>query len=185
VNHRRDPRFEILLTFEEYAVTTSPIPDPVYDRLPPTVRAEAEAIHDELVDSGTVAISRVEELVRRHPRVPTFRNHLFQAQLAAGEQDAAEATIQRCVEEHPDYLFGLCGLAKLHLARSEPWTWLIHGLVPPDGRFRPSGGSTRHRRPARVACGSLTRWRNEIASPDRLQPRSRGTWAAGSNRSRE
>jgi hypothetical protein len=121
VKRRHNARFEILLTLDEYSVTTSPIPDPAYDRLPAAVRAEAEAIHNELVDGGTVTISRVQDLVRRHPDVPTFRNHLFQAQLAAGEQDAAEATILRCVEEHPDYLFGLCGLAKLHLARSEPW----------------------------------------------------------------
>lgn len=117
----RPPRKKAVpVNIVEYTVTTEPLKDKDYLKLPLEVRERQEALHDKIHDTPQNVIPEMLALLEQYPNIPQFYNYLGAAYRSAGDEENYEATVRACYERYPDYLFGRIGYAEILLAQGEP-----------------------------------------------------------------
>jgi tetratricopeptide (TPR) repeat protein len=103
----------------EYEITTSPIQDRQYRKLPREVKDAVERLHDKAQKQPREAIPELLEWIEQYPSIPTLYNYLSVAYSLSGQQEKSEEAIQRNYQRNPDYLFARLNYAELCLARGE------------------------------------------------------------------
>lgn len=105
-------KFEIVPLY----VTWDPIPDEDYDRLPREVHTEFERLYHLVQESAAEALPGLRELRERYPQISTFRTNLIGALRILRRRDEADAELEQCCRDFPDYLFGPINRALCEIA---------------------------------------------------------------------
>ena len=103
----------------EYEITTSPIQDRAYKRLPGSVKDAIERLHYESQVQPRKAIPELLEWIEKYPQIPLLYNYLSVAYSAAGQREKAEAVILENYRRNPDYLFARLNYAELCLDKGD------------------------------------------------------------------
>ncbi len=103
----------------QYEITDEPIQEPVFRRLPKSVKEKLEKLYQEAQWNPQQAISELYELQKKYPRVPQIYNYLAVAYSNAGEKEKAEAITQENIRKNPNYLYARVNQAQIYLARKE------------------------------------------------------------------
>jgi len=103
----------------EYEVTSEPILDRDYKRLPRQVKEAIERFHEMIRRQPREAIPELRKWIKRYPNVPVFYNYLSVAYSRVGQGKKAKAVILENYEQNPDYLFARLNYAELCLARRD------------------------------------------------------------------
>lgn len=103
-------------TFE---ITSEPLPEPAYDRLPASVRKRLDEIHARIPRHPEQVIPELLELKEKYPDVPQIYNYLAVAYSHQGDKEKAEAITAENLKRNPDYLFARINMAQFYLARGE------------------------------------------------------------------
>jgi tetratricopeptide (TPR) repeat protein len=103
----------------EYEVTSEPILDRDYKRLPKKVQDAIERLHYESQRRPREAIPELLELIEKYPDVPVLYNYLGIAYSRSGQLEKAEATVRENYQRNPDYLFARLNYAEICLARGD------------------------------------------------------------------
>lgn len=96
----------------EYEITSEPIKDRQFKRLPSNVRDRIEDLHYKIVRKPKEAIPELEKLIKKYPRVPQFYNFLSVAYSNTGDYEKARSLILESCEKHPNYLFSKLNYAE-------------------------------------------------------------------------
>jgi tetratricopeptide (TPR) repeat protein len=131
------------LSFARYEITTEPMEDRQYRRLPRHVKAAIERLHDVAQRRPRQAIPELRALITQHPHVPQLYNYLSVAHARAGQRKEAEAVVQENYQRNPEYLFARLNYAEVCLARKDyaqvadifAHTFDLHVLYPQRKRF--------------------------------------------------
>jgi tetratricopeptide (TPR) repeat protein len=100
-----------------YEITTDPMPERRYQRLPRHVKEAIERLHDLAQRRPREAIPELREWLTQYPQLPLFYNYLSVAYSRAGRRQDAEAVIAENYRRHPDYLFARLNYAEVCLAQ--------------------------------------------------------------------
>jgi tetratricopeptide (TPR) repeat protein len=103
----------------EYEVTSEPILDRGYKRLPKKVKEAIERLHDESQRRPREAIPELLELIEKHPDVPILYNYLSVAYSMSGQLEQSETVVRENYRRNPDYLFARLNYAEICLARGD------------------------------------------------------------------
>jgi tetratricopeptide (TPR) repeat protein len=103
----------------EYEITTDPIYDRRYKRLPRYVKDVIERLHTEAQTAPHKAIPELLEWIKKHPRVPVFYNHLSVAYGLIGQQEKMRDVVLENYRRNPDYLFARLNYAELCLEQGD------------------------------------------------------------------
>jgi tetratricopeptide (TPR) repeat protein len=103
----------------DYIITEEPIRDQYYQQLPPHVREAVETFYQKAQDKPREAIPELEKMIEQYPKLPMLYNYLVVAYSKMGDNQKAEAVIQECIQQNPDYLFGRINYAETCLQRKE------------------------------------------------------------------
>jgi hypothetical protein len=134
------------ISLSRYEITTEPIHDRHYQRLPRHVKEAIERLHDVAQRRPREAIPALRDLIRQYPRVPQLYNYLSVAYGRAGQRQEAEAVVQENYQRNPEYLFARLNYAEVCLARGDyaqvahifAHTFDLHVLYPQRKRFHRS-----------------------------------------------
>jgi len=97
----------------EYEITSEPIQDRRYRRLPGQVKDAIERLHPEAQRDPQRAIPELVDLIKKYPKVPMLYNYLSVAYSQAGQWEKAEEVIRENYQRNPDYLFARLNYAEL------------------------------------------------------------------------
>lgn len=97
----------------EYEITSEPIQDGRYKRLPSQVKDAIDRLHHEAQRHPHRAIPELVDLVKKYPRLPMLYNYLSVAYSRAGQREKAEETVRENYRRNPDYLFARLNYAEL------------------------------------------------------------------------
>ena len=103
----------------EYEITTSPMQDRRYRRLPRQIKDAIDRLHHYAQLRPRRAIPELLDLLDRYPRIPVLYNYLSVAYSASGQNEKAEAVARENYRRHPDYLFARLNYAELCLGKGE------------------------------------------------------------------
>ena len=103
----------------DYEITTSPIQDRRYKRLPGRVKEAIERLYDEAQRRPRKTIPELLEWIEKYPGVPTLYNYLSVAYSLTGQREKSEAVVQENYRRNPDYLFARLNYAEICLASGE------------------------------------------------------------------
>jgi len=103
----------------EYEITSEPIQDRRYKRLPHQVKDEIDRLHHEAQKRPHKAIPELLELIEKYPNMPILYNFLSIAYSRAGQREQSEEIIRENYRRNPDYLFARINYAELCRARDE------------------------------------------------------------------
>jgi tetratricopeptide (TPR) repeat protein len=103
----------------QYEITSEPIIEPHYKRLPEEVKSRIKQLHTLAQARPRTAIPELEALIKAHPTIPMLYNYLSVAYSAAGETEKAEEAIRKNYQLHPDYLFARLNYAELCLRQKD------------------------------------------------------------------
>jgi tetratricopeptide (TPR) repeat protein len=103
----------------EYEITSEPIQEPSYRRLPKSIKKRLENLHQVAQRKPLQAIPELIELQKKHPKVPQIYNYLAVAYSHTGEKDKAEQITRENIRKNPDYLFARINQAQILLAKKE------------------------------------------------------------------
>jgi tetratricopeptide (TPR) repeat protein len=131
------------ISISRYEITTEPMQDRRYQRLPRHVKEALERLHDVAQRRPREAISELSELITQYPRVPQLYNYLSVAYSRAGRRKEAETVVAENYQRNPDYLFARLNYAEVCLARRDyvqvaeifAHTFDLHVLYPQRKRF--------------------------------------------------
>ena len=126
-----------------YEITTDPIEDRRYRRLPRHVKEAIERLHDVAQRRPREAIPELRDLIKQYPRVPQLYNYLSVAYARAGQRQEAEAVVEENYRRNPEYLFARLNYAEVCLARRDyaqiadifAYTFDLQALYPGRKRF--------------------------------------------------
>jgi tetratricopeptide (TPR) repeat protein len=98
----------------EYEITTEPIQDRHYRRLPDHIKDKINDLY-EIVQKkpDQTVISDLEALIEKYPNVPLLYNYLSVAYARLGDQERYQKTIKKNYQLNPDYLFARLNYAEL------------------------------------------------------------------------
>jgi tetratricopeptide (TPR) repeat protein len=113
------PDIERAVYISEYEVTSEPILDRGYKRLPQKVKETIDRLHDESQRRPREAIPELLELIEKYPNVPILYNYLSVAYSRSGQYEKSEAVVRENYRRNPDYLFARLNYAEMCLARGE------------------------------------------------------------------
>jgi tetratricopeptide (TPR) repeat protein len=113
------PDIERAVYISEYEVTSEPILDRGYKRLPQKVKEAIDRLHDESQRRPREAIPELLELIEQYPDVPILYNYLSVAYSMSGQYEKSEAVVRENYRRNPDYLFARLNYAEMCLARGE------------------------------------------------------------------
>jgi tetratricopeptide (TPR) repeat protein len=103
----------------EYEITTEPIEDPRYMRLPGQVKDTIERLYHDIQRHPHRAIPELVGLVNKYPRLPTLYNYLSVAYSRVGKREKAEEAVRENYQLNPDYLFARLNYAELCRAQGD------------------------------------------------------------------
>ena len=104
----------------DYAITTEPLDDPTYERLPEPVKDQLQELHDEgLFRRPKEAIALLQSFTEQYPVVPQLYNYLHIAYRELDDQANAERVLEETRQRFPNYLFGRIAYASECLQRGE------------------------------------------------------------------
>lgn len=101
----------------KYEITTSPIHDRHYKRLPRRVKDAIQRLHDESQSQPRKAIPELLKWIEQYPNIPVLYNYLGVAYTMSGQQEKAEEVVRDNYRRNPDYLFARLNYAQLFLAK--------------------------------------------------------------------
>jgi tetratricopeptide (TPR) repeat protein len=107
------------LRISEYEVTSEPLIEPKYQRLPEEVKSRLEQLHMIAQTKPRIAIPELEALIETYPTIPKLYNYLSIAYSTAGETEKMEEVILQNYRLNPDYLFARLNYAEICLHRKE------------------------------------------------------------------
>lgn len=113
---QNEPR---VLQVVEYEITSEPMPDSRYKRLPGRVKDAFERLHSEAQEQPHKAIPELLELIEKYPHMPMLYNYLSVAYSRSGQREKEEEAIQENYRRNPDYLFARLNYAQLCLAKRD------------------------------------------------------------------
>jgi hypothetical protein len=131
------------ISLVHYKITTEPIEDRHYKRLPQHVKDAIERLHDVAQRRPRAAIPELRDLITQYPRIPQLYNYLSVAYGRAGQRQEAEAVVQENYHRNPEYLFARLNYAEVCLARKDyaqvadifGHTFDLQALYPQRKRF--------------------------------------------------
>jgi len=97
----------------EYEITSEPIEDPRYIRLPGQVKDTIERLHHEVQRHPHRAVPELVALVKKYPHLPMLYNYLSVAYSRTGRREKAEEVVRENYQLNPDYLFARLNYAEL------------------------------------------------------------------------
>lgn len=102
-------RFKLI----EYEITTEPIHDRYYIRLPDHIKDKIDDLY-ELVQKypDQTVISDLEALIEKYPKVPVLYNYLTAAYSRSGDEEKYQKAIKKNYDLNPDYLFARLNYAE-------------------------------------------------------------------------
>jgi tetratricopeptide (TPR) repeat protein len=107
------------LLYVEYDITTEPILDRRYRKLPRAVKDEFEKFHWLAQTDPRKVIAELPQWIKRYPDVPLLYNYLAAAYSQAGDNVEAERITLENLKRNPDYLFARLNYAEFCLARGD------------------------------------------------------------------
>jgi tetratricopeptide (TPR) repeat protein len=113
------PEIEGGVYISEYEVTSEPILDRAYKRLPKEVKEAIERLHDESRRRPREAIPELVELIEEYPDVPILYNFLSIAYSRSGQREKSEAVVRENYRRNPDYLFARLNYVETCLAKGD------------------------------------------------------------------
>jgi tetratricopeptide (TPR) repeat protein len=113
------PLRPVAITVTQYEITSEPIIDGPFSRLPEHVRDSLERLYALAQRRPRQAIPELEKLLQLYPNVPTIYNYLSVAYSLAGEKEKAEQMIVENYRLHPEYLFARLNQAQICLQKSD------------------------------------------------------------------
>ena len=108
-----------VITVTQYEVTSEPIIDGPFSRLPEHVRDSLERLYALAQRRPRQAIPELEKLLHMYPNVPTIYNYLSVAYSLAGEKEKAEHLVAENYRLHPGYLFARLNYAEICLYKND------------------------------------------------------------------
>lgn len=141
VDHTSEQPPEI--SFARYEITTEPMEDRRYRRLPHHVKAAIERLHDVAQRRPREAIPELRALLTQYPHVPQLYNYPSVAHTRAWQRQEAEAVVQENYQRNPEYVFARINYAEVCLARKNyaqvadifARTFDLRALYPQRERF--------------------------------------------------
>jgi tetratricopeptide (TPR) repeat protein len=126
-----------------YEITTAPIHDRRYQRLPRHVKEAIERLYNVSQRRPREAIPELRDWITQYPHIPQFYNYLSVAYSLVGQRRESEAVVQENYRRNPDYLFARINYAEVCLARGDyeqiadifAHTFDLHALYPQRKRF--------------------------------------------------
>ena len=103
----------------EYEITSEPIQDARYKRLPRHVKDAIERLHTLSQTRPREAIPELLQLIEQYPNMPMLYNYLSVAYSLAGDREKAEQTALMNYQRNPDYLFARLNYAEICLANRD------------------------------------------------------------------
>lgn len=103
-----------VLKLLSYDITDEPT-----TKYPPKIQHHVEEIHGLLYKDPVVAISKLEDLITKHPKIPVFYNYLVAAYGFTGEKEKSLLWSKKNYEKNPDYIFARLDLASIYLESGE------------------------------------------------------------------
>jgi tetratricopeptide (TPR) repeat protein len=107
------------LQFVEYEITSEPIEDRNYKRLPRQVKDAIERLYGEIQRHPHEVIPELVSLIEKYPHIPVLHNYLSVAYSVSGQHEKAEEAIRENYRANPDYLFARLNYADLYLQKGE------------------------------------------------------------------
>lgn len=102
-----------------YEISSEPLGDTAYDRLPQSVKDEMEQLYYLLQQKPRETIPRLLPLIEQHPDVPQLYNYLQSAYELLHDRENARRILDEMLERFPDYLFGRIAYARDCLERGD------------------------------------------------------------------
>lgn len=103
----------------EYEITTEPILDQQYRKLPRSVQDAFEQLHHTVQSQPRKVIPELLEWIEKYPNIPLLYNYLSVAYSMTGRHKEMEATILENYRRNPDYLFARLNYAELFLRQGD------------------------------------------------------------------
>ncbi len=102
-----------------YEITSDPIEDKEFKRLPSQVKNRIKELHDMALSTPKEAVTEIKALIKKYPNIPMLYNYLNAAYTKLGNIEEREAIVMECYQKFPDYLFGRLNYAQLCMQRGE------------------------------------------------------------------
>ncbi len=103
----------------EYEITSEPIQDRRYKRLPRHVKDAFERLHHEAQRHPHQTIPELLDWIEKYPNMPMLYNYLSVAYSWAGQPEKAEEVVEENYRRNPDYLFARLNYAESCLSRGD------------------------------------------------------------------
>lgn len=103
----------------EYEITTEPIYNRDYERLPRRVQAMMDQLYHEAQMRPHKAIPKIKKLIEKYPHVPNLYNYLSVAYNRIGQDEKSKAIVMEQYRRNPDYLFARLNYAEICLHKGE------------------------------------------------------------------
>lgn len=110
---------ERVVYVSEYEITSEPILDRGYKRLPKKVKEAIDRLYDKSQRRPREVIPELLELIEKYPDVPILYNYLSIAYSMSGQREKSEAMVRENYRRNPDYLFARLNYAEMCLARGD------------------------------------------------------------------
>ncbi len=114
-NEMKDDRIVEL----KYEITTEPIQDRRYERLPVQAQDAIERLYYDIQKHPHQAIPELLGLIKKYPDIPKLYNFLSVAYSRAGQKEKSEKVILENYKRNPDYLFARLNYAELCRTRGD------------------------------------------------------------------
>ncbi|HMQ48460.1 MAG TPA: hypothetical protein PKA00_13630 [Saprospiraceae bacterium] len=83
------------------------ITDEVIDSYPEAIQEEMQYLYDQIFLNPNKTISRLKDLVKEYPKIPSIKNKLYSAYMLSGHTREAKKVLNETIHLHPNYLFGI------------------------------------------------------------------------------
>lgn len=103
----------------EYEITSEPIRDRQYKRLPGQVKDAIEQLYQTAQRHPRRAIPELVDLLKKYPNLPMLYNYLSVSYAKTGQREKAEEVVRENYRRNPDYLFARLNYAELCRAQGE------------------------------------------------------------------
>jgi len=107
------------LIYSEYEITSEPLENKAFKRLPAHIRDRAEELHDMVYSKPKEVIPELSNFIKTYSNVPMFYNYLSAAYSRIGDTENAEAVALKNYKKNPDYLFARLNYAQICLRKGE------------------------------------------------------------------
>ncbi|MCP4051436.1 MAG: hypothetical protein GY730_12115 [bacterium] len=104
----------------EYEITTDPIQDGHYKKLPNHIKDKIDGLYYTVQKKpDPKAITDLEDLIKKNPKIPMLYNYLSVAYARSGNQEKYKRIIEKNYQLNPDYLFARLNYAELCIQQGD------------------------------------------------------------------